>query len=221
MNNQPEIFQKKYWEREKLNSRRSPNHAVVFSFANSKINEIKKVITLDQTTTLLDVGAGNGFFSYPFAKICQVTAIDYSEKMIELNPAKTKMVMDANYLNFTDDSFDVVFESCMLHHVKDCDKIIDEMIRISKEYIVIIEPNRNNPLTFMFGLLNKEERKSLRFSLNYLKKKLKNHNLKILSAFSHGAIAPNKVPEILLPIFEKIDKKIPIFGLDNVIICKK
>jgi len=61
----------------------------------------------------------------------------------------------------------------------------------------------------------------LRFSLNYLKKKVLSHNLKILAAFSHGMIPPNKTPLIMLSILKRFDKKIPFFGLDNIIICEK
>jgi len=214
------IFQKKYWERKNLNQRRKPTHPVVHTFSQSKLKEIKKYINFN-SKTLLDVGAGNGFFSYPLNQICEVTAIDYSKKMINLNPIKKKIVMDANNLNFPNNSFDIVFESCALHHVKKLDRIISEMKRVSKKYLVIIEPNRNNLLSFAFGLIKKEERKSLKFSLNYLKKKVLNHNLKIIAAFSHGLMPPNKTPLIMLPLLKKFDKKIPFFGLNNIIICKK
>lgn len=214
-------FQKKYWERDELNKRRKPNHPIIKLFAESKIQEIIKYIDFDIQQKLLDVGAGNGFFSYYFDKICQVTAVDYSKKMIELNPVKNKMVMDANNLKFADNYFDIVFESCLLHHVENEDKIISEMKRVSKNYIIIIEPNRNNPFIFLFGLFKKEERKSIKFSLNYLIKKLSNHNLKITTAFSHGAIAPNKTPRIFIPFLKRMDKKIPLLGLDNIIICQK
>lgn len=215
------IFQKKYWERTDLDKRRRPQHPVIEAFATSRINAIKNRINLEPTQELLDVGAGNGYFSYYFEKIINTTAVDYSEKMINLNPIKNKMVMDAMSLKFPDNKFDVVFESCMLHHVENIDQIISEMKRVSKKYLIIIEPNRNNPLSFLFGLIKKEERKSLKFSLNYLKNKLKKNGIKIISAFSFGAIAPNKTPKIILPFIKKIDVKIPLVGLDNIIICEK
>lgn len=214
------IFQKNYWERERLDKRRKPTHPIVHAFAQSKIKDMQRYISFD-SKTLLDVGAGNGFFSYPLDKICQVTATDYSEKMIDLNPVSKKMVMDANNLRFPDNSFDIVLESCILHHVENLDRIIDEMKRVSKKYLIIIEPNRNNPFTFLFGLIKKEERKSLKFSLSYLKKKVLGHDLKITAAFSHGMMPPNKTPLIMFPILKRIDKKIPFFGLDNIIICEK
>ncbi|MFA6254815.1 MAG: class I SAM-dependent methyltransferase [Patescibacteria group bacterium] len=216
-----EEFQKKYWERDELDKRRQPDHPIIKLFAESKIQEIRKYINFDNQQKLLDVGAGNGFFSYYFDKICQVTAVDYSEKMIELNPVKNKMVMDANNLKFADNYFDIVFESCLLHHVENEDKIISEMKRVSKKYLIFLEPNRSNPLIFLFGLIKKEERKSLNFSLKYLTKKIRNNNLKILLAISHGIIAPNKMPKFLAPVLNLFDKKIPLIGIDNLIICEK
>ncbi|MBU1164127.1 class I SAM-dependent methyltransferase [Patescibacteria group bacterium] len=215
-----EIFQNKYWERDKLKTRRSPQHPVVSAFVLSKIKEIQKYIKIDENTKLLDVGTGNGFYSFQFEKLCDVFAIDYSDQMISANPAKNKKVMDANNLEFPDNEFDVVFESCLLHHVEDIDKVIAEMKRVAKKYVVIAEPNRNNPLQFLFSL-KKEERKSLKFSLSYLRKILEKHNLNIISSFTHGVIAPNKIPSFLLPLIKIFDKKIPILGLDNIVICEK
>ncbi|MFA5022271.1 MAG: class I SAM-dependent methyltransferase [Patescibacteria group bacterium] len=216
-----EIFQKTYWERDNLDQRRQPNHPVVAAFATKKIDEIKKSLNSEAIKTILDVGAGNGFFSYYLQTLGNLTAVDYSEKMIALNPVKNKMVMNATQLNFENNSFDLVFEAGMLHHVQNLDQVISEMKRVTKKYLVILEPNRNNPLMFLFGLINKEEKKSLKFSLNYLKNKLEQNDLKIIKAFSHGAILPNKVPTWALPVLKIFDKKIPVLGFNNIIICEK
>ena len=61
---------------------------------------------------------------------------------------------------------------------------------------MIIEPNRNNPLMFIFSMLVREDRKALRFSEGYLEK--------IISSCSMGAIVPNKTPMKLLSLFFKI-----------------
>jgi ubiquinone/menaquinone biosynthesis C-methylase UbiE len=60
-------------------------------------------------------------------------------------------------LKFEDNSFDVVFCHALLHHVDDIDRVIGEMKRVSCKWIVLLEPNRNNPLMFLFSLLIKEE----------------------------------------------------------------
>ena len=213
-------FQKDYWERETLAERRHPSHPVIKQYVMPKIDEIKKIIPIDKNTRLLDVGCGNGFFSFYFEKICDTTGIDYSEKMIEINPARNKYVMDVADMRFGDDSFDIVFCNAFLHHVDNVDNIVREMKRVSKRYVVILEPNRNNPLMFLFSLVVREERKALRFSLSYLKRLVKSHGLGLISSFSYGLIVPNKTPSILLPLLKWFNFKW-FWGITNFIICAK
>ena len=213
-------FQKEYWERKTLEKRRSPTHPVVKEYVIPKIEEIRKIVPINKETKLLDVGAGNGFFSYYFDGICDTTAIDYSEKMIKLNPIKQKFVMDANHLEFKDDSFDVVFCNNLLHHVEDIKNALNEMKRVSKKYIVIIEPNRNNPLIFLFSMAVKEERKALKFTLPYLEKLIAANGLKIKSSFSFGMITPNKTPKCLLSLLRLYSFKNRL-GMFNIVIGEK
>lgn len=201
-----ELFQKNYWERKSLIKRRPPQHPVVGSFVLPKIKEIRKVIPIKEETTLLDIGCGNGFFSYYFDKICDTTAVDYSETMINLNPVAKKYVMSAEDLKFSNDSFDIVFCNSLLHHVENINEVIDEMKRVSKKYIIISEPNALNPLIFIFSALNKEERKALKFSLRFLEKKITSSGAEIISAFSHGIITPNKTPPSFLPLLKPLKK---------------
>lgn len=213
--------QKEYWERTQLTHRRNPAHPVIKSFALSKIRQIRKFVDLDETTRLLDVGAGNGFFSFYLDQICKVTATDLSETMISMNPVKKKMVMDAASLTFEDNSFDVVFACSLLHHVSEPADVIGEMKRVSSKTVILIEPNRTNPLVYLFCLCVREERAALKFSLSYVKELLLKSGLKVVKALSHGIIAPNKTPEFLLPIIRFFDVKIPFLGFDNIFICEK
>ena len=213
-------FQKDYWEREKLNERRNPSHIIIKEYVEPKINEIKKSITIDKNTKLLDVGCGNGFFSYYFEKMCDTTGVDYSKKMILSNPIKKKYLMNATDLKFEDNSFNIVFCNAFLHHLDNMDAVIKEMKRVSKKYVVILEPNRNNPLMFLFSLIMKEERKALKFSLSYLEKLVKLNGLKLVSSFSYGLIVPNKTPKILLPLFRLFNFRF-FFGITNFVICEK
>lgn len=140
--------------------------------------------------------------------------------MIELNPIKKKYVMDANNIKFNDNSFDVVFCHALLHHVNDMRRVIEEMKRVSKKYVVMLEPNRDNPLMFMFSLIVKEENKALKFSLSYLNKQVKSCGLNIISSFSYGLIVPNKTPKILLPFFKLFNTRFAL-GMTNFIISEK
>ena len=212
--------QKQFWERENLKKRRMPKHPVVREYVTSKIKMIQKSVPLANDTTLLDVGCGNGFFTYYFEQICETTGIDFSEKMIELNPVKRKEVMNAEEMNFPDNTFDVIFCHALLHHVDDIDKVINEMKRVGKNWIVLLEPNRNNPLMFLFSLLIKEERKAMKFSLRFMKKFVKRSGLTIEKSYSYGMIVPNKTPVFLLPLVRIFNFK-QFFGMTNFIIAKK
>lgn len=214
------MFQKEYWERNKLEQRRAPGHPVIKEYVLSKIQRIKKKIPLDHHTTLLDVGCGNGFFTYYWQEICQAIGVDFSGKMLLLNPVNKKAQMDANQLAFKDNSFDIVFCHALLHHVADINQVVNEMTRVSKKYIVILEPNRANPLMFLFSFLVKEERQALKFSRKYLKRILTNHALQVLDVFSLGLIVPNKTPRFLLPLLKLLHFKQP-WGMTTFIIASK
>jgi ubiquinone/menaquinone biosynthesis C-methylase UbiE len=213
-------FQKEYWERKELDSRRPPTHPVIKEYVVSKIEVLKKHVPVTTDTTLLDVGCGNGYFTFYWDKMCRVTGVDYSEKMLQSNPVKNTFKMDVNHMTFEDNSFDITFCHAVLHHVGDMDSVIREMARVSKKYVIILEPNRNNPLMFLFSLLVKEERQALKFSLRFLKKACTRNGLNLTAAFSLGMIVPNKMPAFLMPVARRLNFKQP-FGMTNFIIAEK
>jgi len=212
--------QKQFWERDTLKKRRSPEHPVIKEYVVSKIDEIGKYIPIEKNTRLLDVGCGNGFFTYYFDQVCDVFGIDFSEKMVDLNPVKNKAVMNAEELKFEDNSYDLIFCHALLHHVDDIDRVVQEMKRVSRKWIVLLEPNRNNPLMFLFSLLVREEWKAMRFSLRYMKKFVKRNGLTVNRSFSYGMIVPNKSPKFLLPFLRLFNFRQP-FGMTNFIIASK
>ncbi|MFC1700647.1 class I SAM-dependent methyltransferase [Patescibacteria group bacterium] len=220
MNNRIEIYQKNYWEREDLNKRRSPQHKVIREYVVPRIDLLRRYLDITKQTSLLDVGCGNGFFTYYFDKICNTCGVDYSKKMLQINPVKKVFLMDANNLGFEDNSFDVVFCDALLHHVENIDDAIKEMKRVSRKYVVILEPNRNNPLMFLFSFLVKEERNALKFSLSYLKNRIKDNGLEVINSFSYGIMPPNKTPSFLLFLMQLSNFRQP-FGITNFIISKK
>jgi SAM-dependent methyltransferase len=214
------MFQKDYWERDSLDGRRPPQHPVIAAYVVPKIKAIMEYVPLSGKTTLLDVGCGNGFFTYYFERFCDAAGLDYSQKMLDMNPVKKKHLMDVNDMKFPDGSFDVVFCHAMLHHVEDMDRVVREMGRVSRRYVVILEPNRNNPFMFLFSLLVREERKALRFSPGYLRGLASRNGLRVVASFSYGMIVPNKTPESMLPFFRLFDFKQP-FGMTNFVIAEK
>jgi len=181
---------------------------------------MRRLVPIERSTRLLDVGSGNGFFSYYFDRLCRTVAADYSGKMLALNPVSQKVMMDAGLLSFQDFAFDVVFCHALLHHVEDMDAVLREMRRVSRKYVVVLEPNRNNPLMFLFSALVPEERRALDFSMGYLRKKMEQNKLKVVGSFSHGMTVPNKTPVFLLPLMKVLDFCQP-FGMTNILIAER
>ncbi len=214
------VHQKDYWEREHLIKRRHPEHPVIAAYILPKIELLRRYVELTPQTKLLDVGCGNGFFTYYFDKICDVHGVDYSVKMLQINPVKKTSLMSADDLKFPDNSFDVAFCHALLHHVENISRVMQEMKRVSKKHVIILEPNRNNPLMFLFSLLVKEEHKALRFSLPYLRNLVTKNGLRVVTAFSYGMIVPNKTPTFALPLVRLFNFKQP-FGMTNFLIAQK
>ncbi len=98
-----------------------------------KLNKIKKYI---KKGSLLDVGAGTGISTRFFEDICECTALDPSEEMLNHYNGK-KVVGKAEELPFKDKSFDNVICVTALHHC-DIDKAIKEMLRVVKKDGVVI-----------------------------------------------------------------------------------
>ena len=130
--------------------------------------------------------------------------------MLEMNPVSKTCQMDARHLEFEDDSFDVVFCHAVLHHIRDMDSVIKEMKRVSRKYVVIMEPN--------FSAIVREERQALKFSLQFLRKLARKNGLKIIEAFSYGQIVPNKTPAFLLPLCRMFNFR-HASGMTNIIIA--
>jgi ubiquinone/menaquinone biosynthesis C-methylase UbiE len=214
------LFQKEYWEREDLKDRRSSEHPVVRHYALSKLKPLKGDLGLEPGSRILDLGCGNGYFSARLNEMAPATGVDFSQKMLSMNPLSSKFLMDAEHLAFQDMAFDLVFCHALLHHVEDMDRVLQEMRRVSKRYVVVMEPNRNNPFMFLFSALVPEERQALKFSLGYLKERMEKNDLKVTRAFAHGWTVPNKTPGFLLPLVKVLDFPQP-WGMTNILLAER
>lgn len=214
-------MQKKFWENAALKRRRSASHPVVSIYSTSKLNLIFKRINSLKIKNILEIGCGNGFFTVPLSqKFHNIVALDFSHLMLSLNQKGdfSLICADALTLPFKDFCFDLVFSANLLHHVDNIGTSIREMKRVSKRYIVIIEPNKYNPLIYLFSKLKKEEDIHKIFTLNNLKAIIINEKIKILDAFSTGFISPNRTPQFLIFPFKKFNETRSRFGLYNIII---
>lgn len=201
--------QKDFWERKA--PRRVPDHPVVRAFSEPKVDFIRSRV--NGVERILDVGCGNGYFTRPLSKWARCTALDFSEYMLELNFYGRRIRADARDIPFSDNTFDLAVCSNLLHHVPDPLKVVKEMARVSR-YVALSEPNRNNPLMFLFGLAKSVERGTLRFSKGYLRRLVEQAGLKVMASKTMGMVLPNKTPKWLLWLPE-----IPTFF--NVMVCEK
>lgn len=107
---------------------------------------------------MLDIGstadngkASNIFLSF-LEKTSEVTSISDQliPREVKLRFPKTNFILsDALNLDFIDNEFDVVFSNATLEHVGSFDnqkKMIQEAIRVAKNNVVILTPNRWFPI---------------------------------------------------------------------------
>jgi phosphatidylethanolamine/phosphatidyl-N-methylethanolamine N-methyltransferase len=119
----------------------SPIYDAFFN-SGAFLNARKKVfqhIHFKPGEKILFVGVGTGadIDQIPYQQL-DITAIDYSEDMLHKAKQKfthssiTFLQMDAQQLNFPDETFDYVIGSLILSVVPDGEKALMEMIRVSK-----------------------------------------------------------------------------------------
>jgi glycosyltransferase involved in cell wall biosynthesis/SAM-dependent methyltransferase len=84
---------------------------------------------------ILDVGTGNG------QRVIKLRAIGYDAIGTEINPAwvnnDTVVYGDGNSIPFPDDTFDMVLSVDVLEHMDDPLKGLSELLRVSKEFILV------------------------------------------------------------------------------------
>lgn len=206
--------QRSYWSAAEF---RPPDHPVVAAYANPKIEFLQKHVPLE-AKRVLDVGCGNGIFTVPLAKAAgSVIGVDLSSHMLNLNPHPHCVQGSATVLPFADRSFDVVFEANLLHHVDDPSAALRELCRCSGRYLLMIEPNRWNPLMFGFGLLVKAERGLLRSSRSILVRLVEEVGFRVKAVTTTGMISQNNTPAFLVPWLKRFDREMTLG--EYVVLC--
>lgn len=200
---------------------RDPTHPVVMAYALPKIDYVLQKITLPRSAKILDVGCGGGVFTHHLCRVSDfVVGLDFSEHLLTQNQHSLKARGDAINLPFADGSFDMVFEANLLHHVTDRQGVMAAMKRVSSRYVVLIEPNRLNPVMFAFSLAVSAERGGLNSSASTLKRLAEASGLRCLSVRTTGMISQNNTPEFLLPFLKRFDREI-FWGEYVVVIAEK
>ena len=106
---------------------------------------------------ILEVGVGTGKNIQYYPDDAEVTAIDFSEKMLEKAKMRAEKLvksvdlrlMDAQQLDFPDETFDTVITTCVFCSVPDAVKGLKEIRRVCKKdgQIIMLEHVRSkNPI---------------------------------------------------------------------------
>jgi len=212
-------FQHKFWQKEATS--RQFNHPVVEFFAKQRIEFISKYIPINKINDILDVGSGRGYSGVYLSKSNSVIATDFSFTQIKKNPIENRIVCTTEKLPYGNESFSLVNEWELLHHLPDPKEAVKEMSRVTKDYLVLFEPNRQNPGQFCFSMLKKEERNVLQHHKKMMYELVRDIDFDILVCETVGWVFPNRMPEFILPLAKKLPFKLPVIGLSNVLICKR
>ena len=97
--------------------------------------------SLNNDSSILDIGCGKGFMIYDFLKYLpeiNIKGIDISEYAIKNCKEEVKdnlIIGDAKNLPFDDNSFDLVISIVSIHNlgINDCSKSLSEINRVSKK----------------------------------------------------------------------------------------
>lgn len=213
------VEDKKYFETHKY---RDPDDYVVRAFVEPKLRFIEQCGCFGQKDlSILDVGAGNGTFGVHLrSRAGVVVCADYSMQLLRDNPARMKVRGDAYRLPFPDGQFTMAFEANLLHHLDDPDRAIKEMARCARDYIVLIEPNRYNPLMFLFSLAVRSERGVQTSFKERWEAVLTGLQFDIVDTIITGMISQQNTPAFAVPVLKLFDRNF-FLGEYIVIVAKR
>lgn len=204
------VEQKTFWDA--VDKRRPPDHPAVAAFSRPKIEFVCETLGAEPgALSMLEIGAGNGFFSDRLGDAFALSVLDFSLNMLVRNEVPSpKIVGDAARLPFADDAYDVLFCANLLHHLDSPAAAVREMARVARRHVVLVEPNALNPLMALFGLVVRRERGTLRFTAGYLKGLGRGAGLDLRRFSTQGMIVPNKTPEPALALLRRVDVPTPV-----------
>ncbi len=198
---------KKEWD-EKAQTRR-PNPRVIAAFAATKIKFLKQNIDDLENLNTLEVGCGDGFVSRYLMRRTNLVGVDLSAGMLKHNPLPAKALASVYDLPFADNSFDLVFESNMLHHLANPRRAVAEMMRVSKNYLFLSEPNKNSPPVYLSHLADPGERGCPMYDRRDLERFLQDAGLALVAGVSYGRVPPKRTPPFLVGALSWLEDRIP------------
>ena len=201
--------QETHWNRRRYY--RAPQDVAARAFAEPKLDWLAEQLGATADTTVLDVGAGNGIFTWWWAqRVREVVGIELSPNMIERSPCKDLMREgDAYDLPFEDDSFDLVFAGNLLHHLFRPGDALREMARVSRGPVAICEGNRNHPPMAAFGATSRVCRGLLAYSRRTLVDLVSSSGIDVVASRLHGYVYENASPKASLTVSRELERHLP------------
>lgn len=207
-------LQDRYWSQARF---RTPNHPVSVAYAEPKLDFLETHAPL-AGRDVLEVACGNGVFTRGLAaRSGSLVVTDRSASMLGQNRHDLRLRSDATRLPFADGAFDAVFAANLLHHVSDISAVLGEFARCSRRHVLLVEPNRWNPLMLGFGLLVPAERGLLKFSRRTVTRWVEAAGLRVVAATVTGMISQNNTPAALVPWLKRFDRELA-WG-EYVVLC--
>jgi len=181
------------------------------AFTAPKLEWFCERLGLDRDSTVLDVGAGTGMFTYWWSqRVDHVTGLELSENMIARSAVPELLqVGNAYEIPFPDDSFDVVFAGNLLHHLERPVDALREMGRVARRGVAICEPNRNHPPMAAFGVVSSVCRGLLHYSRHTLSGLATEAGLNVKTVRLHGYIYENRSPRASIPVAKRLEATLP------------
>jgi SAM-dependent methyltransferase len=207
-----------YWE-DQLH--RDVDHPVVEGFARQRWEHLARLLPLDEIHSALDVGGGTGFSSHFAPNHMRCVSCDLSRHVLSRSPVRRRLQADALSLPFAGDSFDLVFCWEVLHHLASPYLALKEMGRVSGRFVVVFEPNPFNPGQLVFSLIDREHRRVLRYTKQYMLEQVERAGLKTLSFHRGGLIFPNRTPRWLFGGLRALPYRLPLVGITQLVVASK
>ena len=142
---------------------------------------------------ILEIGTGRGHLAIALAKKgLRLTSVDVDRaaqkaaranlKAAQVGRLATLKIMDAEKLNYQDNSFDQVISVNFIHHAQRPQQCIKEMVRVAKHSIVIADLNKHGEAIMdrVHGLEGHQHEQT-RMSLNKIKAYLEKLGLSVQS----------------------------------------
>lgn len=159
-----------YWDENKLDRtkiKKLRRHSFYYSYKR-EATIFDKIIPSFKDQNVLEIGS-HSWITWIKGRVVpkKLTCINISQ--IELNKGidnakdlgfETEfLLMDANKLEFPDNSFDIVYGGAILHHL-DIEQSVGHIYRVLKPggQILFLEPLNMNPLYKLYRFFNKKER---------------------------------------------------------------